>query len=153
MPARIDNGVRDKAVRNSLQSIIDTLEYEVTGDAAANTIIMDRAPTSSDVGDDGQFFFDTSTNNLYVFTENQWDLAGSGLPGADAIQVVVTIRTTEDTSTDPATWDLEDEGQFFRNNRGDTKYLLATVLIGGVEQDQTAHQGCLLYTSPSPRDS
>lgn len=63
----------------------------------------------------------------------------AGAPGPAAIQVQVTIRTTNDITTDPSTWALEDEGQFFRNNAGDTKYLLATVFIGGIEQDQTAH--------------
>ena len=77
---------------------------------------------------------------------NSWDTPAllstpTAAPGRDAIVVQVSIRTTNDTTTDPATWALEDEGIFFRNNMGDTKYLVATVFIGGAEQNQTAHAG------------
>ena len=64
-----------------------------------------------------------------------------GAQGDPAVQVQITIRETNDITTDPTTWPISDEGQFFRNDDGDPKYLVATVFIGGVEQSMLAHLG------------
>lgn len=65
----------------------------------------------------------------------------TGPKGEDAIQIEVVIRETNTISTDPDTWAISDEGQFFRNDQGDTKYLVATAIIGGVRQSMASHTG------------
>ena len=68
-------------------------------------------------------------------------VGATGPSGAPAIVTQVTIRDTAqiDLTTDPSSWPIEDDGQFFRNNMGDGKTLLATVLIGGIEQNFATH--------------
>ena len=68
-------------------------------------------------------------------------VGATGATGADAIQTVLSIRDTTgiDLTTDPAGWIVDGDGMFFRNNQGSLRTLVASVIIGGVEQDFAAH--------------
>ena len=68
-------------------------------------------------------------------------VGATGAAGSDAIQTVLSIRDTTgiDLTTDPAGWIVDGDGMFFRNNQGSSRTLVATVIIGGVEQDFAAH--------------
>ena len=103
--------------------------YRLIGGRDIDWTFETSVPTSF-TADDG------SVIDLEAFTAGQ-----RGEAGADAIQTQITIRDTEglQLTSDPATWPQDDDGQFFRNNMGDGKTLLATVFIGGVAQDFATH--------------
>lgn len=68
-------------------------------------------------------------------------VGATGPSGADAIQVQVTIRDTTniDLTSNPISWPIDTDGQFFRNNQGGNRTLLSTVFIGGIEQSFNQH--------------
>ena len=65
--------------------------------------------------------------------------------GRDSIDVQLSVRTPTVNgvavaeTTDPSTWDLENDGVFFRDGMGDIKYLVPTVTIGGEQSTFDEH--------------
>ena len=73
-------GIRDRDIKDTLTSIVDYLKYGVVGGGGGGTgnttiISMARPPSNEvDTGSEGSLFHDTSQNNLWIFSDNNWEI-------------------------------------------------------------------------------
>ena len=70
-------GIHDKDTYDSLTAIRNFILYGGV-EAGESTLIRDVPPPPGLPGNVGQFYYDTSTNNLYVFADGEWVPASLG---------------------------------------------------------------------------